>query len=496
MKRILAVLIAALILAIPVATMADANSNSRCTIEFHVTGSKPVMKFLTDNTASSTVAFAEKDWLSIRWKEGTDVGAVYWEWLKIPARALVECLNEAGEVVYQREYGGVIRFISVFPEQDVRELRMTVLEGDGKMSELFVYSAAQAARQQKVVDWQEPLDKADIMVVETHGYDDVLVFGAVLPTYTDRGYTVTIADMGCDTIGRQRESSGGSYLNGLRNFKTFFEFIDHLRVTYSLYTKSWLEDDPRDPEELLVAEIRRVRPEVVITYNPENGSINHGACKLTAEITIKAVADAADPNKFPASAEQYGAWQVKKFYLHLYDQNQIFVDVDTPLASFGGKSARQMAVEGMKKWKHASDTRRIKSIQTGKFHPSEYGLYSSTVGEDVAKNDFLENIPPECLSNYVAPTPAPTPEPTATPEPTPVPTEVPTPEPTFTPAPTETPTEPPTPEPTAEPAQSTPEPTAAAEKGAGSRQLLLPIGGAVLALLCAAAYVASKRKRG
>ena len=37
------------------------------------------------------------------------------------------------------------------------------------------------------------------------------------------------------------------------------------------------------------------------------------------------------------------------------------------------------------------------------------------------KNDFLENIPPDLLSNYVPPTPAPT----ATPAPTPVPTAVP-----------------------------------------------------------------------
>ena len=64
-----------------------------------------------------------------------------------------------------------------------------------------------------------------------------------------------------------------------------------------------------------------------------------------------------------------------------------------------------------------------------------HGLYFSTVGEDVEKNDFLENIPPECLSNYVPPTPSPTPEPTPTPTPTPEPTATPTPEPTATPAP-------------------------------------------------------------
>lgn len=403
MKRILAILAAVLILALPVATMADYNINIQCTIELHVTERNPVMKFLTDNTYSSTVPFVQDDYFSVKWTDKTEVAAIYWEWLTIPTRALVECISETGECVYEREYENVIRFITVFPAEEVREVRMTVLEGEGKLTELFVYNQKQMLMQQKAVDWQEPLEKADIMLVEAHGYDDVLVFGAVLPTYTDRGYAISVADMGCDTIGRQRESSGGSYLAGLRNFKTFFEFKDHLKVTYELYTKTWLEEDPRDPEALLVAEIRRVKPEVVITYDLVNGSINHGANKLTAEITVKAVADAADPTLFPESAEQYGAWQVKKLYIHMYDQNQIFIDVDTPLDSFDGKTARQVAAEGMYKWKNGAEAAKIQNIRSGKYHPSDYGLYFSTVGEDVAKNDFLENIPPQCLTTYAAP---------------------------------------------------------------------------------------------
>ena len=140
-----------------------------------------------------------------------------------------------------------------------------------------------------------------------------------------------------------------------------------------------------------------------------NGDFGHGAHKLVAEITVKAVEDASDPEKFPESAEKYGAWQVKKFYVHMYDQNRIFIDVDVPLESFGGMTARQVAAAGMTKWKNGAEAGKINNIRTGKYHPSDYGLYFSTVGEDVEKNDFLENIPPECLSNYVPPTPSPTP---------------------------------------------------------------------------------------
>lgn len=494
MKRIVTLLLAALLLLTPAAAFADYHINGQCTIEVHAQDVH--MKFLSDNTYSTTVTFEAEDWFSVKWDGKTEVAAIYWEWLTIPTRALVECLNEEGEVVYRREYGSVIRFITVFIPEGVRELRMTVQEGQGKLTELFVYNEKQMNMQQKTVDWQEPLEKADIMLVETHGYDDVLIFGAVIPTYTDRGYAVTVADMGCDTIGRQRESSGGSYLSGLRNFKTFFEFVDHLKGTYSLYTKSWLEEDPRDPEELLVAEIRRVKPEVVITHDLVNGDFGHGAHKLTAEITVKAVADAADPTLFPESAQQYGAWQVKKLYIHMHEENKIFIDVDTPLASFDGMTAREVAIEGMRKWKNGSEKTKMYNIRIGKYYPSDYGLYFSTVGEDVEKNDFLENIPAECLSNYVPPTPSPTPEPTPTPTPTPTPE----PTPTLTPEPTPTPTPEPTAVPTFTPAPTeAPAATAAPDPGPRTAEqwvnFLFAALGAGLAVIGLAAGLAIRRRR-
>ena len=65
MKRILAILAAVLILALPAATMADYNINIQCTIELHVTEPKPVMKYLTDNTYSTTVPFVQEDYFSV-----------------------------------------------------------------------------------------------------------------------------------------------------------------------------------------------------------------------------------------------------------------------------------------------------------------------------------------------------------------------------------------------------------------------------------------------
>lgn len=426
-KRIFAVILASFFLLIPVSTFAISHMNGDCTIEIHADNVN--MKNLTDYTQSTTVKFKKGDWFSVKWAEAKPVAAVYWEWKTIPKRALVECLNDAGEVVSSREYANKIRFLTVFPEAGVSEVRMTVLKGSGSMAELFTYNQKQVPS--KAVVWEEPLDKADIMLVETHGNDDCLIFGAVLPTYTDRGYRIQVVDLACDTIGRQRESSGGSYLLGLRHFKTFFEFTS-LLSSYKQYRDAWMSQSP-DPYEQLTAEIRRVRPEVVITHDIVTGESGDASHKLTAEIVQTCVEAAADPAQYPASAEQYGVWQVKKLYMHTAKENPITIDVDTPLASFGGKTAYEISVEAIALWHGGEFPELTRAVKNRKYAPSDYGLVFSTVGEDVKKNDFLENIPAEALSDYVPPTPELTEEPTPTPEPTAEPTPKPTSEPTEAP---------------------------------------------------------------
>ncbi len=400
LRLISLLLVVLLLLAIPLPALADAHINFACTIEIHAENVR--RESLWDNTYSTTVHFVEGDWFSVRWDpEKAPVAAVYWEWRYIPTRAKMAFLDENGAVLEEREYGNVIRFITVFPPEEAREVRMTVLEGEGDMAELFAYKQRQIELQPKLVSWEEPLDKADLMLVEAHGNDDVLIFGAVIPTCVERGYSVTVADICCDTIGRQRKSSGGSYHLGLRNFKTFFEFTDFLSYEYDKHKAEWFKEGQPDPVELLTAELRRVRPEVVVTHDPSIGDFHSGVNKLVAEITQEAVIAAADPTRYPDSAEKYGAWQVKKLYCHMYPENPIFIDVDTPLESFGGKTARQLAVEGMKMW-NVEERSKINNIHKGKYMPSDYGLVFSTVGEDVEKNDFMENIPAECLTGYAS----------------------------------------------------------------------------------------------
>ena len=110
MKRFLAILVAILVLALPAATMADYTQNALCTIELHV--KQPNMRVLTDYTDRSFVNFEEGDWFSVKWQDQVEVAAVYWEWWHLPARALVECFNDAGERIYEREYGSVRGYLN------------------------------------------------------------------------------------------------------------------------------------------------------------------------------------------------------------------------------------------------------------------------------------------------------------------------------------------------------------------------------------------------
>ena len=149
---------------------------------------------------------------------------------------------------------------------------------------------------------------------------------------------------------------------------------------------------------------RKYRPEVVVTL-AENGEYGHPQHKMTADSAEKCFEMAADASCYPESAAQYGVWQVKKLYHHQYgdeEREQTVFDWDQPLAAFGGKTGAEIAEEAFAlhvSQQGAGIRRRGKfEIFTVKkfgveFYPyNRYVLYSTTVGKDAEKNDFLEHI--------------------------------------------------------------------------------------------------------
>ena len=154
-------------------------------------------------------------------------------------------------------------------------------------------------------------------------------------------------------------------------------------------------------EELLgfvVENLRRFKPLVAVGHDV-NGEYGHGMHMVYADLLMEAVTVAADASFYPESAEKYGLWDTPKTYLHLYEENGIVMDWDQPLSRFDGMTAFEVTQKlgypchksqySDFAWYHSS-AKTARDV--ARYNPCYYGLFRSTVGEDVQKNDFFENV--------------------------------------------------------------------------------------------------------
>lgn len=272
--------------------------------------------------------------------------------------------------------------------------------------------------------WEPPCAQADLLLFPTHGDDEHLFFGGIMPYYAgELGLKVQVAYLTNHKYTekhRVHEILDGLWTVGVRAYPVFSEFPD-------IYAGS-LEEAERIYEKEAVAAwqvetIRRFRPSVIVGHDFD-GEYGHGAHMLNARMLAEAVPAAADAAQYPESAAEYGAWNTPKLYIHLYEENTLYMDWENlKLSSFGGRTALEMAREGYRC--HLSQQHWSFAVRTDGYGDCRcFGLYRSTVGADVRKDDLFENIRLE-----PAQTPEPTLEPTA--EPTAVPTAAASPCPEF-----------------------------------------------------------------
>ena len=285
---------------------------------------------------------------------------------------------------------------------------LSLKNGAVRISELYVFSSGKAPDYVQV--WELPLEgKTDILLLSTHGDDEQLFFAGLLPYYTkERGYNVQVVYMTShqlDTLTRAHEMLNGLWAVGVRNYPVFGPFEDFLRETlketYQEYAKRGTSKT--DIQEFVITQLRRFKPQVVVGHDI-NGEYYHGMHMVYTDSLINVLELSGDPTKFTDSAEKYGVWDVPKTYLHLYGENKIVMDYDTPLESWGGLTAFQVTQKygftchesqhwtWFYRWIYGSGIEITQASQIKTYNPCLFGLYRSTVGEDVLKNDFMENI--------------------------------------------------------------------------------------------------------
>ncbi len=249
------------------------------------------------------------------------------------------------------------------------------------IAEMQVYADGDTVHQ----DPRPMADKVDFLVFSAHLDDELLWFGGAIPSYVARGKTVGVVYMtGLDII-RVNEALNAMWRCGVKSHPLFLNFPDQRTYSYQQAVELWGDKALRD----IVVTLRRYKPEVVLTHD-KNGEYGHYQHCLTSDLLVEAVKMAADESYDPVSAEQYGVWQVKKLYLHLGEENTIYMPWDD-LVDESGLTSLDLAYAAYDCYPSQMDRYTMDSGVLYDYHL--FSLVYSSVGEDTLKNDFFENIP-------------------------------------------------------------------------------------------------------
>ena len=282
--------------------------------------------------------------------------------------------------------------------EPARYVRMKVTTGKQftlRVNEIFFLGVGD--KPDWVQDWQPTPEKADIMFISTHPDDELIFFGGAIPTYaTERQRDVVVAYYTRSNSTRSSELLNGLWYMGVRNYPVIGAAGDQVRSktaekAYTNVGKS--ERAGREKvNEWVVGLYRQYKPEVVVTHDI-NGEYGHGMHMMISDAAYNAIPLAADEDQFTESTVAWGTWEVKKFYRHLWPENPISLDWNVPLASMGGATGLELADSAYELFHKTQESSGFSVMTTGQeYDNTAFGLVHTTVGEDVNKNDFLENI--------------------------------------------------------------------------------------------------------
>lgn len=366
-----------------------------CSLSFSTTEQVKSAARVRDNRYTTAWSSTAKTvWLTARSGETAEepIGGVYLTFDRIPERWYLQV--PAGEE-WETVYTGDNRFLHVYvpleaPAAAVRFLVQEEKKVKVAIPELRLYGAG--ALPPGAQQWLPTRERADILFLSSHADDELIFFGGGIPTYdTERGYQVVVAYLtGCG-IRRNHELLDGLWSMGVRHYPVIGPFPDRHKKTMAA------EYSALGGQKKVIGWVtglyRRYKPLVVVTHD-KYGEYGHYQHRVTAAAATLAWDRAADPARYPDSAEQYGTWQVQKLYLHLGKTNPITMDWDVPLDSLGGITGLEAAVRAYTCHVSQQGTQMSVTGTGEKYSNRRFGLEKTMVGPDEAGGDFMEHIDP------------------------------------------------------------------------------------------------------
>lgn len=413
MKKWLIALLTLLALSLSVAFAAEANDITE-DCKFKVCSSGRKYTLMTDKKYTSYWESnkIKTPWIAITAPEGKPIAGLYVCFGNMPESWEIQTSDDGKD--WFTAVPGDTRFLHAYvalpqPAQHVRLAVTSEKKTALRINDLFVLSEGDLPDWVQV--WQPTEEKADILFLSTHPDDELIFFGGAIPTYAvEQQRKVVVAYFTRSNTTRSSELLNGLWHMGVRTYPVIGTFKDSYAKNLKAAYKS--AGGKGKVNEWIVGLYRQYKPEVVVTQDT-NGEYGHKQHMMIADAAQNCIALAANEDEFTASTIAYGTWQVKKLYLHLYPENQITFDWTVPLKSMNGATGIELAEEAYTLHKTQASS-GMSVTETGtKYDNRVFGLAFTTVGEDLRKDDFLENIYDapgsyDAAANNVEATPAPT----------------------------------------------------------------------------------------
>lgn len=413
MKKWLIALLTLLALSLSVAFAAEANDITE-DCKFKVCSSGRKYTLMTDKKYTSYWESnkIKTPWIAITAPEGKPIAGLYVCFGNMPESWEIQTSDDGKD--WFTAVPGDTRFLHAYvalpqPAQHVRLAVTSEKKTALRINDLFVLSEGDLPDWVQV--WQPTEEKADILFLSTHPDDELIFFGGAIPTYAvEQQRKVVVAYFTRSNTTRSSELLNGLWHMGVRTYPVIGTFKDSYAKNLKAAYKS--AGGKGKVNEWIVGLYRQYKPEVVVTQDT-NGEYGHKQHMMIADAAQNCIALAANEDEFTASTIAYSTWQVKKLYLHLYPENQITFDWTVPLKSMNGATGIELAEEAYTLHKTQASS-GMSVTETGtKYDNRVFGLAFTTVGEDVRKDDFLENIYDapgsyDAAANNVEATPAPT----------------------------------------------------------------------------------------